>query len=160
MTCPCATALSCACTHLCTNICARMHAHMCVGGRRTLWMPNSWVLQCRDGSRPIKRQPLPPLYTENTVLFSMLARLIALVAHASHRHQPQPDLIPAGLLSQFITPFAYCYRLEQPRPLPGQHGSPSVYFTVRERSGSTSASNKSIDISCFGPPFFAADRLY
>ena len=68
MTCPCATALSCACTHPCTNICARMHAHMCVGGRRTLWMPNSWVLQCRDGSRPIKRQPLPPLYTENTVL--------------------------------------------------------------------------------------------
>ena len=46
-----------------------------------------------------KRRPLPPLYTENTVLFSMLARLIALVAHASHRHQPQPDLIPAGLLS-------------------------------------------------------------
>jgi len=28
-----------------------------------------------------------------------------------------------------------------------------VYFTVRERSGSTSTSNKSIDISCFGPPF-------
>ena len=50
-----------------------------------------------------KRRPLPPLYTENTVLFSMLARLIALVAHASHRHQPQLasqlDVIPAGLLS-------------------------------------------------------------
>ena len=52
VTCPCATALSCTCTHPCTNICARMHAHMCAGGRRTLWMPNSWVLQCRDGSRP------------------------------------------------------------------------------------------------------------
>mgnify|MGYP007024881496 FL=1 len=51
------------------------------------------------GRIPAKRQPLPPLYTENTVLFSMLARWIALVAHASHRHQPQPDLIPAGLLS-------------------------------------------------------------
>jgi hypothetical protein len=52
VTCPCATALSCTCTHPCTNICARMHAHMCVGGHRTPRMPNSWVLQCRDGSRP------------------------------------------------------------------------------------------------------------
>ena len=56
-----------------------------------------------------------------------------------------------------MTPFAYYYRLEQPRPLPGQHGSPNtvltVYLTVRKRWGSTSTSNKSIDISCFRPHF-------
>ena len=88
-------------------------------------------------------------------------------SHAqSHHLQP-----PAGLPSRptkrtfwwcwcscrcVLDPFAYHYRLEQPRPLPGQHGSPSMHFTVRKRSGSTSTSNKSIDISCFGPPFFCS----
>ena len=72
VTCPCATALSCTCTHPCTNICARMHAHMCVGGRRTLWMPNSWVLQCRDGSRP-NGSLCRPYIQKILSYFSMLA---------------------------------------------------------------------------------------
>ena len=33
-----------------------------------------------------KRRPLPPLHTENTVLFGMLACWLALVARASHKH--------------------------------------------------------------------------
>ena len=49
------------------------------------------------GRIPATRRPLPPLYTENTASFSMPACWIALVAHASHRQQPQPDLIPDGL---------------------------------------------------------------
>ena len=114
---------------------ALMRAHMCAGGRTPNPADTKLAGAAMPGRIPAKRRPLPPLYTENTVLFSMLARWIALVAHASHRHQPQPDLIPAGLLSLFITPFAYYYRLEQPRPLPGQHGSPSVYRTVREPLG-------------------------
>ena len=112
------------CAHMCTDICvdifvhmdvdvcvgmrkacecpytrALMRAHMCAGGRTPNPADTKLAGAAVPGRIPAKRQPLPPLYTENTVLFSMLARLIALVAHASHRHQPQPDLIPAGLLS-------------------------------------------------------------
>ena len=77
----------------------RTHARAHVCRRTPNPMDAELVGSAVPGRIPAKRQPLPPLYTENTVLFSMLARLIALVAHASHRHQPQPDLIPAGLLS-------------------------------------------------------------
>ena len=112
------------CAHMCADICvdifvhmdvdvcvgmrkackcpytrALMRAHMCAGGRTPNPADTKLAGAAVPGRIPAKRQPLPPLYTENTVLFSMLARWIALVAHASHRHQPQPDLIPAGLLA-------------------------------------------------------------
>ena len=112
------------CAHMCTDICvdifvhmgvdvcvgmrkackcpytrALMRAHMCAGGRTPNPVDAKLAGAAVSGRIPAKRRPLPPLDTENTVLFSMLARWIALVAHASssHRHQPQPDLIPAGL---------------------------------------------------------------
>ena len=78
---------------------ALMRAHMCAGGRTPNPVDAKLAGAAVSGRIPAKRRPLPPLDTENKVLFSMLARLIALVVHASHRHQPQPDMIPAGLLS-------------------------------------------------------------
>ena len=108
------------CTDICVDICVHMGVDVCVGMRKVhVQMPTHTHTYARahvcrygrtpnpadaklaaaavSGRIPVKRRPLPPLYTENTVLFSMLAHWIALVAHASHRHQPQPDLIPAGL---------------------------------------------------------------
>ena len=110
--------------HMCTDICVDILVHMdvdlCIGIRKACKCPYTHALicahMCADGrtlnpadtklvGSPVpgrilaKWQLLPPLYTENTVLFSILACWIALVAHASHRHQSQPDLIPAGLLA-------------------------------------------------------------
>ena len=65
----------------------RTHARAHVCRRTPNPMDAELVGSAVPGRIPAKRQPLPPLYTENTVLFSMLARWIALVAHASHRHQ-------------------------------------------------------------------------
>ena len=138
-TCGCTCVWTCA--HACKrHVSAHMHAHECAC---TCVQVDTEPCGCQTGeccsvwTDCSQMAALAALICRKCCLtvFSMLARWIALLAHAPHRHKPQPDLIPAGLLAQSITPFAYYYRLEQPRPLPGQHGSPSVYLTVRERSG-------------------------
>ena len=64
---------------------ALMRAHMCAGGRTPNPVDAKLAGAAVSGRIPAKRRPLPPLDTKNTVLFSMLARWIALVVHASHR---------------------------------------------------------------------------
>ena len=80
----------CTLVHMHTSVHEHMRtlarAHVC---RR---MPNPMDAELVGSAVPgrisAKRQPLPPLYTENTVLFSMLACLIALVAHGTSGMPP------------------------------------------------------------------------